>query len=398
MTRKIKRRFMMTSMTAISIILVLLVVGIGISDYHKMVSRLDQHIAAGEAEYLVNGKMDVPKEAVLAEQDLPLFWVAEYDQTDSLSYISSVSDNAIQKKIEQISQTVYFENDDAGFYEDCRFQKKMIDSGIRIVFVEASRSLTQLHDSIRNLIQLAIIALAVSWLIMFRMSRWMVRPYERAYESQKRFVSNISHDLRTPLTVIRADADVLKGIYPEDRWVNDIHMQSGKMSEMIEEMLLLSRLQEMKNRETWVDFPISDIVEEEAQLFVQIAEIKNKKYSYEVQPMLTYHGDAKAIRHITGILLDNAIKYSDENAVIRLKLFAKGNRIVLTVYNTVTYISKSELPKLTERFYRSDTARSTESNSHGIGLPSVEEIVRAHHGEMELSTTDGQSFLVTIKL
>ena len=129
-----------------------------------------------------------------------------------------------------------------------------------------------------------------------------------------------------------------------------------------------------------------------------MAEIKRKKYHYEVEPMLTYHGDAKAIRHVTGILLDNAIRYSDENGIIELKLFSKGSRIILTVYNTVLHISKKELPNLTERFYRSDTARNTETNSHGIGLPSVEEIVRVHHGEMTLSTKDEQSFLVTIKL
>ena len=163
-------------------------------------------------------------------------------------------------------------------------------------------------------------------------------------------------------------------------------------------MLLLSRLQEKEQHLTWVDFPISDIVEEEAQLFVQMAEIKKKKYAYEVEPMLTYHGDAKAIRKVTGILLDNAIKYSDENGIIRLKLFTKGNRIILTVFNTVTHISREELPRLTERFYRSDASRNTESNSHGIGLPAVEEIVRVHHGELLLSTKDEQSFLVTIRL
>ena len=398
MTRKVRRRFMLTSMTAISIILVVLVVCIGISDYHKMVIRLDQMIASGEAEYLVNGKVGVPEEAVLATQDLPVFWVAEYDRSGMLSYISAASDKSTQNKMEQITEAVYVENQEDGFYENCRFQKKVTANGSRIIFIEASRSLTQLHDSIRNLIRLALIAGGVSWLIMFRMARWMVRPYEQAYESQKRFVSNISHDLKTPLTVIRADADVLTGIYPEDRWVNDIHMQAGKMSDLIEEMLLLSRLQEKEHQMSWVDFPISDIVEEEAQLFVQMAEIKKKKFSYEVQPMLTYHGNAKAIRHITGILLDNAIRYSDENGIIRLKLFMKGSRIILTVFNTVTHISRSELPKLTERFYRSDTSRSAESNSHGIGLPSVEEIVRAHHGEMILSTKDEQSFLVTIKL
>ena len=398
MTRKIRKRFLLTSMTAIGIILVMLVVCIGISDYHKMVNRLDQHIASVEADYLVRGRMKIPQEAVLPAQGLPVFWVAEFDETGTLCYISSVSDDSVQDKMEKITVNAYSGDEEEGFCEDCRFQKKEIANGSRMVFVEGSRSLTQLHDSIRNLVQIALIALGVSWLIMFRMSRWIVRPYEQAYESQKRFVSNISHDLKTPLTVIRADADVLSGIYPEDRWVNDIRMQSGKMSEMIEEMLLLARLQEKENRETWVDFPISDIVEEEAQLFVQMAEIKNKKYRYDVQPMLTYHGDAKAIRHVTGILLDNAIKYSDDNGVIRLKLFMKGNRIILSVFNTVTHISRKELPNLTERFYRSDTARNTESNSHGIGLPSVEEIIRAHHGELELSTTDEQSFLVTIKL
>ena len=398
MTRKVQRRFMLTSLTAISIILLMLVVCIGIFDYHKMLGRLDQHLHSVEAQYLAFGKAEFPREALISASGLPLFWVAEFDKAGECVYLSEVPEKSNRNMVEQITEAVSAQSKDIGFCEECRFQKKNTADGSRIIFVEASRSLTQFHDSVRNLIMLALIAWGVSWLIMFRMARWMVRPYEEAYESQKRFVSNISHDLKTPLTVIRADADVLKGIYPEDRWINDIHMQSGKMSELIEEMLLLSRLQEKENQMTWVDFPISDIVEEEAQLFVQMAEIKKKKYFYEVQPMLTYHGEPKAIRQVTGILLDNAIRYSDDNGIIRLKLIMKGNRIILTVYNTVTHISRKELPRLTERFYRSDTARNTETNSHGIGLPAVEEIVRAHHGELILSTEDEQSFLVTIKL
>ena len=397
MTRKIKRRFLLTSMTAISIILGLLVLCIGISDYYKMVKRLDQYISSAEEEYLESGKLLSLSSSSQMTSGLPLFWIAEFDQAGNIIHLSEIEEGNTDQVL-NITKAILSKDQKSGFYKNCRFHKSSEDHVVRISVLYSFRSLTQFHDSLRIMIEIAVIALIISCLIMVRMARWMVRPYEEAYESQKRFVSNISHDLKTPLTVIRADTDVLSGIYPEDRWVNDIRMQSGKMSDMIEEMLLLSRLQEKEHRETWVDFPISDIVEEEAQLFVQMAEIKRKKYHYEVEPMLTYHGDAKAIRHVTGILLDNAIRYSDENGIIELKLFSKGSRIILTVYNTVLHISKKELPNLTERFYRSDTARNTETNSHGIGLPSVEEIVRVHHGEMTLSTKDEQSFLVTIKL
>lgn len=389
---------MATALVAVGLVLALMVTGMSLLAYGKMVQMIDDIIVTSEEEYLQN---EAGPNIINNNQDdlyLKPFWIAEYDAKTGQISLIAISDESRTEELTAVSEQMARLNKKQGFYQAYRYQKKETANGILIMAANASVHLTQF----RNIILIQIIAVAIGfflfYLIFLKMASWMMRPYLQSYESQKRFTTNISHDLKTPLTVIRADADVLYGKEPDNRWISDIRMQAARMSDLIEEMLLLSRMQETGNRRVWVDFPISDIIEEEARLFEQVAEAKSKQYSYTVQPMLTFHGDAKAIRHMTGVLLDNAIRYSDENGIVRLELHKKRDKIVLSVYNTAEHISRSELPNLTERFYRTDASRHEDPDSHGIGLPLVDEIVQTHQGEMVLSTEDEKSFLVTIKL
>ena len=403
MFRKLRRRFLGSALFAVAAVLTLIVLCMGLSGYHMMTERLDQEIAITEAQYLASEK-DVPSQMEVSDilkvgmPDRPIYWIAEYDDAGNRRFLSYAAD-ARQKSItEEMSDRIIGFDDNEGFYDDYRYEKKKIHDGMRIICVDASVNLEQHRDSTKIMIQIALIGFGIFAAVLLYASRWMLRPYQVSWEVQKRFITNVSHDLKTPLTVVRADTDVLASKDPDNRWVNDIRLQADKMSKLVEEMVLLSRMQEPANHLNWVDFPISDIVEEEAQLFVQIAESRGIDFSFEVTPLLTCNGDARAIRHMTGVLLDNAVKYADEGGVVRLELRLRGSVIVLTVYNTVEHISREEIPHLTERFYRADRSRSTETDSHGIGLAFAEEVVRAHHGEITLSTEDEKSFLVTIKL
>lgn len=400
MIRKIRSRFLASAVIAVGIVLAALIAIISLCGYGMIVNRLDQKLSFGETAYIEGEKGAELREDPFRRKDNPLFWIAEYDAAGALLYITKADDAHEMAEIRKVARAAYLSRKAAGFYGGCRYLKKSMpdEGGTRILFLDATRSMTQFHDFLRIQILVVLVAFALSVVFMLRMSHWVVRPYVRAYESQRRFTANISHDLKTPLTVIRADADVLSGTIPDNRWLKDIQLQAGKMSELVEEMLQLSRMQEPESRQMWVDFPISDIVEEEAQMFVRVAEAGGRRFSYDVEPMLTYFGDAKGIRHLTGLLLGNAIKYSPREGEVALKLRKKGSNIILTVYNTVEHISRSELPKLTERFYRSDSARSHNDHSHGIGLAVADEIVRAHKGTLTLSTEDEKSFLATVRL
>ena len=146
------------------------------------------------------------------------------------------------------------------------------------------------------------------------------------------------------------------------------------------------------------DFPISDVVEEECDVFKGMAEIKGKELTSEIEKNLSYNGDEKAIRQLTSILLDNAIKYTDENGAINVKLKKSGRKINLSVYNTVERLTKEDTDRMFERFYRADSSRNSETGGYGIGLSIASAIVSAHKGKINAETDDGKSLKINITI
>lgn len=183
----------------------------------------------------------------------------------------------------------------------------------------------------------------------------------------------------------------------ENEWLSDIQAQTSRLAQLTNHMLMLSRMEEQPQVEK-ITFPLSDVVQEIAETFQTLAKTRNKALTLRIEPMLSLRGDEKAIRQLISILLDNAMKYSEENGKIIVSLKKQKNRIQLSVYNTTTSIKRENLPHLFDRFYRTDQSRNSRTGGYGLGLSIAYSIVAAHKGKIWAETADEKSLQITASI
>ncbi|MDD6812456.1 MAG: hybrid sensor histidine kinase/response regulator [Lachnospiraceae bacterium] len=204
------------------------------------------------------------------------------------------------------------------------------------------------------------------------------------------------HEIKTPLTIIKADTDVLEMEFGENEWMTDIQKQSKRLTDLTNDLVYLSRMEETDKSMQMIAFPLSDVVSETSASFQILAQTQGKLFQCNIQPMLSLTGNEKAIRQLVSLLLDNALKYSPDNGTISLTLERQNKNLQLSVWNTTTdYIPKDKLNLLFERFYRMDSSHNSKTGGYGIGLSIAQAIVAAHRGKIYAKTTDGYSLQIT---
>ena len=212
------------------------------------------------------------------------------------------------------------------------------------------------------------------------------------------FIANVSHELKTPLAVINAANEVTEMETGETQWTRSIHTQTERLANLTEKLVMLSRMDEEGYAPNRAPFCISDAVKETAESFEAIARHKNREYTVNVAPGLRYDGDENAIRQLCGLLIDNAMKYSDEGGQIGVTLQKNGKHLELQVENTTPGIEKGDRSILFERFYRADASRNSATGGYGIGLSVAKAIVTAHKGKITAYSPDGKRILFTALL
>lgn len=282
-----------------------------------------------------------------------------------------------------------------GFIGDYRYAVQQNGEGNMIVFLDCGRQLGSARQFLVISVSISLAGFLAVSLLLFILSARVVRPIAESNEKQKQFITNASHDLKTPITIINADLDVLEMEQGSNEWLEDIGKQTERLSELIQELVFLSRMEEDENHFQMIDFPISDIVSETAQSFEAPARAQEKSFDIQVTPLLSCCGDAKAIRQLVTILLDNALKYSNEKGQISLSFYQEDRFLLLRVYNTCEAIEKEDIRHIFDRFYRGDKSRNSQTGGYGIGLSIAKAIVEAHKGNIYAETTDGKSLTIT---
>ena len=244
---------------------------------------------------------------------------------------------------------------------------------------------------------LALIAAGV-WaallLLVWLLSGWAVRPMARAWDMQRQFVADASHDLKTPLTVILSNSELLKqqagGDAPE---LDRIETAGQRMKDLVQKMLTLARMEDDPNRGAWESMDLSDMVMETALAFEAAAFEKGLTIEENVESDLVVKGNRAQVQSVVECLLDNACKYAAPGSRVTVSLEKAGKRAKLTVHNTGSYIPPEDIQHVFERFYRADKSR-TEGDSSGLGLAIVESVVEAMGGTVaaESSENGGTAF------
>ena len=197
--------------------------------------------------------------------------------------------------------------------------------------------------------------------------------------------------MKTPLTIITTNAEVLENTLPDNKWLNYILEQSGRMKILINSLLDLARLDSGNERTSFHSFDLSKTVRKTALSFESLAYEHEKKYVQDIANGLSFYGNEENIKQLVTILLDNAFKYSDPNGRITITLTQSAEKKRLLVHNTGKGIDIKDQKHIFERFYRIDNSRSRQSGGYGLGLAIAQSIVEKHNGHIGVKS-DGQNF------
>ncbi len=286
-----------------------------------------------------------------------------------------------------------------GFVDQYAFYIKDKPYGTILVFTDASTVIQQNKNLVLSTSLIGCGAIIIFFFIALGLSFWLVKPVKETFDKQKLFISNASHELKTPLAVISANVDVLASELGDNKWLSYIKDDTARMSELVNELLSLARLDYKSGHQLIMsDFNLSDVVFQTALPFESTLFEMGKKFDVDVEPDLMYHGDESSIRHILSILIDNAIKYSDDNGEVRVKLYSSKNKRIIEVYNTGRGIPDDKLTKVFERFYREDEARNSKSGGYGLGLSIAKEIALRHNGNITAKGEYGKNVTFTVTL
>ena len=255
--------------------------------------------------------------------------------------------------------------------------------GSMLVFVERSIDILLIERLNRTSVWVAgIVSLVLAILAAF-LAKWMVAPVKNSLEKQRRFISDASHELKTPLTIISANADVLEHELGANIRLEHIKAQSARMSELVYSLLTLAKTDEEQPNVAFSSFSLSAEVLNTALEFESRVFEEGRKYTYDVDENIVITGDAKQIKQLVAILIDNAVRYSDEKGIVEVTLRAEGpHHARISVFNTGIGVPDEQRGKIFERFYRTDESRNRETGGFGVGLSIAQKIVEMHKGKI----------------
>ena len=267
-----------------------------------------------------------------------------------------------------------------------RYLRQEWPGGLTLVFADISAE----RETIKSLSLICggigLAAMVVFWVVSVLLARWAVRPVERAWTEQRQFVADASHELKTPLTVILTNAELLQND-PDPQYARSILTMSHRMRELVEGLLDLARVDNGAVRAVFGELDLSELVSDELLPFEPLYFEQGLMLDSDIEPGLNICGSDGHLRQVVGILLDNAMRYSPEGSTVRVRLMRQGNNALLTAENPCEPMSREECRDIFRRFYRLDKART--DGGHGLGLPIARGIVADHGGKIWAESRQG---------
>lgn len=327
------------------------------------------------------------------------YFTVEFNSQGDIVLVNTERIAAVQENDAKTYATeLYNKNKTSGYYGNYRFGTGQTPlGGTRYIFVDCSRELSDFYNVLWISIAVGLGGLLLIFILIFLLSGKIMKPVAESYEKQKRFITDASHDIKTPLTIIGADADVLEMQNGKNEWTEDIKHEVARLTSLTEKLILLAKMDEDGAMPKMTDFSLSDAVEETANSFSSVVVSQGNKFTLEIQPNLSYCGNEDLIRRLVSILVDNALKYSDEGGDISVVLNENAGKKQIIVKNESKEFSEKNADRLFDRFYRSDESRNSEKAGHGIGLSLARSIVTAHKGKIMVKK-DGDNVLFIVTL
>lgn len=283
-----------------------------------------------------------------------------------------------------------------GYTQFYKFKYIEKSYGKFIVFADCERELYMFNEFLKNSVIVALLLIVLISVFIGLLSRKVIAPIEENYKKQKQFITDASHELKTPLTIISSNADVLEMELGNSKWLNNIHNQIERMTHLINSLVAFSRAEERESLQL-SKFSLSELVNSRLDDFSELASFKSKEIVSNVQEDIYYVGDSQSIMQVIDILLDNAIKYADDNSKIYLDLHMNKKTPNLIIKNKAEIAKQGDLSKVFDRFYRLDESRNSQIKGYGIGLSLAKLILDKHKSTAKAYAPVDGEFVIDIK-
>lgn len=414
MIKQLKNKFIAIAMLSITLVLTVIIVSINAINYVNV-----RHVIDMRMEMISENGGMLPRENPVPHQEgnfkrgesfrelnaeAPFdtrFFTVELDDSQSIATVNTGNINSISKEDAiNYAYDAMEKGQSEGFYQNYRYVVLTKNNGnVLYIFLDCERELNTLKKFLRISVGISILGIILVFLLVVFFSRRMIRPIAESYEKQKRFITDASHEIKTPLTIIEANTEIVEMESGETEWTRSIRKQISRLTALTEKLVFLSRMdEENQSYLQMIDFNLSEAVLDTVDPYQALAETKGKNLSVDVEADMHLSGDENAIRQAISLLLDNAIKYSGDDGDIRVEAKNSGKHKLIEVVNTVDAIEVGKHDELFDRFYRRESSRNSKMGGFGIGLSTVYAIVQAHKGKITAKSADGKSLSIQITL
>jgi len=408
MIAKIRSRFIVLTMASLILVLAVIVGFINYTSYLNITEKADGLLSylADHGGYFPNKQDDKgekpPNHGFRLSSEAPF-------ETRYFSVLVNDQGEVIKINIGQIyavgpqnaadyALRAWEKGTSKGYLDQFRYLKHPTAEGTLILFLDHSRELNSYHTFLKASILTSVLGILAVFGLVLLLSKRAIRPIAESYDKQKRFITDAGHELKTPLSIIGANAEVIEMEWGESEWTKSIQNQVHRLTELTNSLVTLSRMDEIGHTLPLCSFSLSDAVTESAEPFYALAKTHGKGLYTHVEEKISYTGEEQSLRQLVGILLDNAIKYSVEGSDIFLSLESQGKDVVLRCENQVEGMEAGDHSELFDRFYRGDESRNSESGGYGIGLSLAKATVEAHKGRLVAKCKNGNPLIITAYL
>ena len=386
---KLKKKFILINMSLLTLVFIVIFGSI----YIFTTISMDR-----ELEHELRGLIYNQKKPGLDMPMLSSSIIIELDSENNIAKISTfmeVDEESLQNTIYQIIKSedkygkIKLEGSSYGYFKD------YTQKGFKIVLMSRQPQITVLNNLLKVFISIGSVSLILLLLISIYLTSKTIKPIKETFEKQKQFIANASHELKTPLAIIKTNNSLVlsnKGatVESQGKWLNYIDNQIERMSELLDEMLTLAKLDTNKELKEFSEFDFSKLVNSILLTFEAVIFENRIELESNILKDIKLKGDKESIKRAVIILLDNAIKYTNKNGKINVDLVQEKNKIKLKVNNTGEGIKKEDLQKIFERFYRVDSSRARETGGYGLGLSIAKSIVDSHKGKIYAESNVGK--------
>ncbi len=299
---------------------------------------------------------------------------------------------------EEYASMIYSKEKENGYIESYKYMRGVTEDGsIIYVFLDATRELKSVRSFLISSLVISGLGIVLIFIVAVLLSDIVLKPIIESYEKQKRFITDAGHEMKTPLTVISANAEIIEMESGESQWTEGIRSQVAKLASLTEKLVILSKMEEGVKLEM-NEFSVSEAFFDTCEQYRSIAMSKGVSFELAISENVRMVGNEGELRRCITLLADNAFRYVNEGGSVLVKVQKLANGVEIRFSNTTSGVEKGSLDRWFDRFYRTDLSRNSDTGGSGIGLSVVQAIVHAHGGTVRAHSDDGVTveFIISI--